>query len=94
MVLSRDQIEEILEFDGEVEVNLEEAKISLLYKKDGNCKDSGPVHIIPFEIEQHRRAILLEGLDEVAQTLRYKDKIEEFERKRLSDPGAAPPMKL
>ena len=36
---------------------------------------------IPFEINFHKKKILLEGLDDIAQTFQYKDKISEFEEK-------------
>jgi len=36
---------------------------------------------IPFEINSHKKKILLEGLDDIAQTFQYEDKIFEFEEK-------------
>lgn len=35
---------------------------------------------IPFEIDFHKKKILLEGLDDIAQTLQFEDKISEFEK--------------
>ena len=35
---------------------------------------------IPFEIDHHKKRILLEGLDDIAQTLQFEDKISEFEK--------------
>lgn len=35
---------------------------------------------IPFEIDSHKKKILLEGLDDIAQTYQFEDKISEFER--------------
>ena len=35
---------------------------------------------IPFDIDLHKKKILLEGLDDIAQTLQHADKILEFER--------------
>lgn len=35
---------------------------------------------ISFEIDSYKKKILLEGLDDIAQTFQYKDKISEFER--------------
>ena len=35
---------------------------------------------IPFEIDPHKKRILLEGLDDIAQTLQFEDKISEFEK--------------
>ena len=34
---------------------------------------------IPFNIDPHKKRILLEGLDDIAQTLQFKEKISEFE---------------
>jgi 3-isopropylmalate/(R)-2-methylmalate dehydratase small subunit len=36
---------------------------------------------IPFKINSHKKKILLEGLDDIAQTFQYDDKISEFEEK-------------
>ena len=36
---------------------------------------------IPFTINSHKKKILLEGLDDIAQTFQYVDKISEFEEK-------------
>jgi len=35
---------------------------------------------IYFEIDSYKKKILLEGLDDIAQTLQFEDKISEFER--------------
>jgi len=35
---------------------------------------------IPFEINSHKKKILLEGLDDIAQTFQLEDKITEFEK--------------
>jgi len=35
---------------------------------------------ISFEIDPYKKKILLEGLDDIAQTLQFEDKISEFER--------------
>ena len=40
-----------------------------------------PSEEISFEINSHKKKILLEGLDDIAQTFQYKDKISEFEEK-------------
>ena len=39
-----------------------------------------PSETISFEIDSHKKKILLEGLDDIAQTLQFEDKISEFER--------------
>lgn len=36
---------------------------------------------IPFNIDPHKKKILLEGLDDIAQTFQFEDKISEFEKK-------------
>ena len=36
---------------------------------------------IPFEIENHRKKTLLEGLDDISTTLQYEDKISQYEKK-------------
>jgi len=36
---------------------------------------------IPFEIENHRKKTLLEGLDDISTTLQYEDKISQHEKK-------------
>jgi len=38
-----------------------------------------PSENIPFEINSHKKKILLEGLDDIAQTFRFEDQISEFE---------------
>ncbi|MBT8251938.1 MAG: 3-isopropylmalate dehydratase small subunit, partial [Nitrosopumilus sp.] len=35
---------------------------------------------IHFDIDSHMKKILLEGLDDIAQTFQYEDKITEFEK--------------
>ena len=35
---------------------------------------------IPFEINSHKKKILLEGLDDIAQTLQFEDNISKFEK--------------
>jgi len=35
---------------------------------------------IIFEIDSHKKKILLEGLDDIAQTFQLEDKISEFEK--------------
>ena len=39
-----------------------------------------PSQEISFEIDSHKKKILLEGLDDIAQTFQYEDKISEFEK--------------
>ena len=37
--------------------------------------------IIPFQIDEYKKKNLLNGLDEIALTLKYQDKILEYEKK-------------
>jgi len=61
-------VEKIQRETGEVEVDLENQII-----KTDSMK-------ISFDIDSHKKKILLEGLDDIAQTLLYSDKISEFEK--------------
>jgi len=61
-------VEKIQLETGEVEVDLENQII-----KTDSMK-------ISFDIDSHKKKILLEGLDDIAQTLLYSDKISEFEK--------------
>ena len=40
-----------------------------------------PSEDISFEINSHKKKILLEGLDDISQTFQFEDKISEFEKK-------------
>ena len=42
-----------------------------------------PDEKIPFEIDEYKKQILLEGLDEIAQTLQFEKEISEFEKKTI-----------
>ena len=53
---------------GVVEIDLENQIIKTPSKK------------IPFEIDSHKKKTLLEGLDDIAQTFQYEEKILEFEK--------------
>ena len=39
-----------------------------------------PSEEMPFDIDSYKKKILLEGLDDIAQTFQYEDKISEFEK--------------
>ncbi len=56
----------------EVEIDLEKQTIQI----DGKTE--------PFDIEPHWKKILLEGLDDIAITLRYNDKISSYEKSQNS----------
>jgi 3-isopropylmalate/(R)-2-methylmalate dehydratase small subunit len=58
---------------GEAEVDLE----ALAVRFDGRC--------VPFELDAERRRRLLEGLDDIALTLKLSDDIAAYERERERD---------
>ena len=62
-------VEKLLKETNVIEIDLENQIIKTLSED------------IPFEINSHKKKILLEGLDDIAQTFQYKDKISEFEEK-------------
>lgn len=64
-----EELEMLFKNDSEIEVNLETQTI----KTDRTT--------IPFEIEKYRKKTLLEGLDEIAITLQYEDRISQYEKK-------------
>lgn len=66
--LEEKMVEKLKHESGELEVDLEN---QLLKTKTEE---------IPFEISPYQKIILLEGLDEIAQTLQLEDKISEFEK--------------
>ncbi|MBS3926732.1 MAG: 3-isopropylmalate dehydratase small subunit [Nitrosarchaeum sp.] len=68
IVLDEKTIEKLQQEIGDVEVDLENQTIKT------NSKT------ISFDIDSHKKKILLEGLDDIAQTLFYEKKITEFEK--------------
>ncbi len=68
--ISLDQkiVEKLQQETGEIEVDLEKQIIKTSSEE------------IPFEMDSHKKKILLEGLDDIAQTFQYEDKISEFEK--------------
>ena len=68
IVLDDKTIEKLQQETGDVEVDLENQIIKTISKT------------IPFDIDSHKKKILLEGLDDIAQTLFYEKKITEFEK--------------
>ncbi len=66
--LEEKMVEKLKHESGELEVDLEN---QLLKTKTEE---------IPFEISPYQKMILLEGLDEIAQTLQLENKISEFEK--------------
>ncbi|MGY5150910.1 MAG: 3-isopropylmalate dehydratase small subunit [Candidatus Nitrosopumilus sp. bin_6a] len=69
--ISLDQklVEKLFEEKGLISVDLENQIIKT------------PFDEISFEIDSYKKKILLEGLDDIAQTFQYEDKIAEFEKK-------------
>lgn len=65
-------IETLFKITSEIEINLENQTI----KNDEM--------MISFEIESHRKRTLLEGLDDIAVTLQFEDKISQYEKKSLA----------
>ena len=67
IILDIEKIHKLLQFEDEVELDLESQKITLLDES------------INFEIDSHRKIRLLKGLDEIDLTLKEDEKIEKFE---------------
>lgn len=68
ITLSQEQVESLQNSKSIVTVDLENQTITT---------DSDT---ISFDIDPHKKKILLEGLDDIALTLQYEDKISEFEK--------------
>lgn len=69
IILNSKIVEKLLKIQSEIEVDLENQTI----KTD--------TEIIPFQIDEYKKKNLLNGLDEIALTLKYQDKILEYEKK-------------
>ena len=71
-IILNDKIVEILQQETDaVEIDLENQLIKTRFKN------------IPFQIDSHKKKILLDGLDDISQTLKYEDKISEFEKRSM-----------
>ena len=68
IILDSYTVEKLQRETSEVEVDLEKQIIKTSSKT------------IPFDIDSHKKKILLEGLDDIAQTLLYEKQITEFEK--------------
>lgn len=68
IILDDKTVAQLQQETGEIEVDLENQTI-----KTNSV-------IIPFVIDSHKKQILLEGLDDISQTLLYERKISEFEK--------------
>ncbi len=69
IILNSKTVEKLLKIQTEIEVDLE----NQIIKTD--------TEIIPFQIDEYKKKNLLNGLDEIALTLKYQDKILEYEKK-------------
>ncbi len=61
-------VEKLKNESGELEVDLENQTLKTNFEQ------------ISFEIDTHKKKILLEGLDDISQTLQFEDKISDFEK--------------
>jgi len=68
ITLDQKIVEKLLEETGMLEVDLKNQIIKT------------PSSEIPFEIDSYQKKILLEGLDDIAITFQYEDKISDFEK--------------
>ena len=66
--LDEKTVEKLQQQVDEIEIDLENQSITT------------PAELISFEIDSHKKKILLEGLDDIAQTLQFEDKISEYEK--------------
>ena len=69
IILDPKIVEKLMQIETEIEVDLEN-QIIKTYTEE-----------IPFKIDKYRKKNLLEGLDEIALTIKYEDKISEYEKK-------------
>lgn len=72
VILPKDQVETLMEFvknpENEININLEEQTVSA-----GN-------HVFSFDITEHRKDCLINGLDDIGLTLKHQDKIAKYEQ--------------
>jgi len=68
ITLDQKMVEKLQQETGAVEVDLENQSITTPFEK------------ISFEIDAYKKKILLEGLDDIAQTFQYEEKISAFEK--------------
>ena len=66
--LNQTIVEKLQQETSEIEVDLEKQIIKT------------PSQEISFDMDSHKKKILLEGLDDIAQTMQFEDKISEFEK--------------
>lgn len=70
IMLDNKNIDTLFKYTNEIEINLENQTI----KTDDDQ--------ISFDIENHRKKTLLEGLDDITVTMQYEDKISQYEKTR------------
>jgi len=68
IMLDSKTVDSLFQTSFEIEVDLEAQKIKT------------PTKTISFEIDEHRKQILLKGLDDIAMTLEYEDEISDYEK--------------
>jgi len=68
IILDSKTVDSLFQTSSEIEVDLEAQKITT------------PTKTISFEIDGHRKQILLNGLDDIAMTLEYEDEISDYEK--------------
>jgi 3-isopropylmalate/(R)-2-methylmalate dehydratase small subunit len=73
--------------DGILPIKLEEKTVEKLKNESGELEVDLENQIlktnlgqISFEIDTHKKKILLEGLDDISQTMQFEDRISEFEK--------------
>jgi 3-isopropylmalate/(R)-2-methylmalate dehydratase small subunit len=69
IILDSETVDKLIQIQTEIEVDLKTQTIKTDTK------------VIPFKIDDYKKHNLLEGLDEIAMTLKYEDKISEYEKK-------------
>jgi len=72
IILDSKQVQDLFDTESELSIDLENQTIKL---------DDKSIH---FEIDDFRKNTLLKGLDDIAQTLQYKDKIAEYEKRNFN----------
>jgi len=69
--LGAKKIESLFKINSEIEVDLENQIITM------------PNETISFDIEHYRKKTLLEGLDDISITLKYEEKISQYEKSKI-----------
>lgn len=72
IILNPKYVQDLFDTESKITINLENQTINLNNKT------------INFEIDDFRKKTLLDGLDDIAQTLQYKDKITEYEKRNFN----------